>query len=198
MSSPSIPDDEQELRTRCEDTIRSWFPGRRPTDLDAMRTVIARQTGRRIYRVVGDLEDELMPTAMWIKGDRADLLWLHPYNPLFSQRLNEAHEYAHIICGHEPTPVYRSGTAGQAQAERAIAVHRNIHPGLIMGVMNRCGLDTNGADLDPVEREAEMTARLLIAPLLRGAGDMHMYHHTLTARTPCRLWRRPPRWALRT
>lgn len=141
---PSLWADRQ-LVEQCQARLSAWFPGPLPATISAIRAAIAHRRDRAIGVT---LSDNLPSRALVAAVTDVDLVFLSRQDTHLMRIVNEAHELAHLICGHTGTPL----TAGSVRCRCSPA-----------------GTAGSWTD-DPIEAEAEIIGRLIARHLIHAPG----------------------------
>lgn len=166
-------DSDADLVARCRRRIDAVLPGR-PTSIAVVRNALETYRSRRIRVVTGDPAGLTLPSGIWLQLRDKDVVWADQRTSKMHQIVIIGHEFGHILCGHQPTPIE------DCPAARPFRTLTDEHLGFpastLTAVMGRCGL-APGAAVDgsteqreaAAEREAEVVGRLLAEQLLGAA-----------------------------
>jgi hypothetical protein len=155
---------DPDMLQRCEQLLAQWFPARRPATVAEIQAAVGRRRGRSIDVVIGDPEGLPVPTALWLREQDKDVIWLDRNTSELQKLAAFGHEVAHMMCQHQPVMV---------NPRDSQVLERVLGPGgegRQLAYMGRCKPGISAVD-DPIEAEAELLGRLLTARLMYAPGS---------------------------
>ncbi|MHB9857100.1 ParH-like protein [Streptomyces sp. YIM S03343] len=149
-----------------------------PFDAETFLALLAERRGRPI-EVLPVAVDAGIPCGLLVTTDRADYILCTPGTSALHRQHILVHEAAHLLCGHDRSPVL------EAPGVRVLLP--GLSPSLVRRVMGRT------VYAEPAEQEAELLASLILHRVLREgpvAGRDHGRAGTLVG-APSRRPQRP-------
>lgn len=164
---------DTELIQRCRERLRAVLAGNM-SSLAAVHSAMETLRGRRIQLVYGDTAGLALPSGIWLQLRDRDVIWIDERTSEMMRLVNTGHELGHMVCGHVPTPL----SDEVEEISQPIRTLADQHLGLSssnFAAIGRCGIARSSpAVLDDrellIEREAEITGRLLAQHLLARGG----------------------------